>query len=111
MSPSDQIVPLTIALIFLSFIIIGAGFGMLYFAFRFTERAEQFISAHEADIHAEETVKVEAPQPDHKAVWINQETFHELPAFRWPLLQITERRKITPHSNVEASIGSSQNSY
>jgi hypothetical protein len=111
MSPDSQIVPLTVALVAMSFIIIGAGFGMLYFAFRFTERAEQSISAHEAGVHAEETVKVEAPQPDHKAVWINQETFHVLPAFHWPQLQITERRKITPHSNVATSIGSSQNSY
>jgi hypothetical protein len=106
MSPSDQIVPLTVALVAMSFIIIGAGFGMLFFAFKFTERAEQSISAYEADIHAEETVKVEAPPIDHKAIWQKQETFHELPVFHWPPLQITERREIA-QNNLETSIGSS----
>jgi hypothetical protein len=98
MSPSDQIVPLTIALVAMSFIIIAAGFGMLFFAYKFTERAEESITTFEAS-YAAETVKVEAPQPDHKAAWIKQETFHEVPAFRWPLLQPTERRKVA-HRNM-----------
>jgi hypothetical protein len=114
MSPDTQIVPLTVALIFLSFIIIIAGFGMLYFAYRFTERAEESISAYESD-HAAETVKVEAPQFEPKPLieysepWAQSNTYLQLPAFHWPLLQPTERRKVA-HRNLETNIGSSQNS-
>jgi hypothetical protein len=94
MSPSDQIVPLVVALIVLSFIIVGAGFGMLYYALRISERFEEIISAYKADMHAEETVKVEAPQIDFQAVAALKHTRPQLTAFQWPALQPTVKRKI-----------------
>ena len=92
-----------VALIFLCFLIIAAGFGMLFFAYKFTERAEESISAYEADIHAEETEKVEAPQIDPQAVAALKHTRPELRAFEWPPLQPTVKRKIA-HSNLETTI-------
>jgi hypothetical protein len=101
MSPSDQIVPLVVALIVLCFIIIAAGFGMLFFAYKFAERNEEYYSSTETDFHADETVKVEAPQIDPQAVVALKHTRPEIPVFRWPAPQLTVKRPAV-HRNLES---------